>query len=158
MVYLEPITSDDAGRFSRLRADQLDELHAFVEAAGITSPFVEHCTVSALGHYRLDRSDRRRALRRGATEVSWHDAFGRLGRLIVDGTRPPASPDFTRFGMIRRTAAAATVSDTSPARSGLTELPPRPPTTMLRWLQLARRGRGATPCTTVPAAETLLVS
>ncbi len=36
-----------------------------------------------------------------------HDAFGRIGRLIIDGTRPPTGPNFTRFGMLRRTSAGS---------------------------------------------------
>ena len=105
-IYLEPVTNDDDGRFSRLRGDDLSDLDRFVDQAGIAALYVPHKTVVAMGYYRLDRKDRRRALRHGAQEVTWHDAFGRLGRLIVDGTRPPAGPDFTRFGMIRRTATA----------------------------------------------------
>lgn len=122
-TYIEPVSNDDGGRFSRLRADSVEELIAFAERAGIRGSIHTHPTVAALTWLRCDRRDRRRAIRAGAEEVSWHDAFGRIARLTVDGTRPPASPDFTRFGMVRRSqpvvaerSVRSTIVDRRPGR------------------------------------------
>ena len=101
MVYLEPVTADEHGRFSRLRADDPAELNAFVVTAGITAKFVAHRSVAAMSHYRCDRRDRRTALRHGATEVTWSDAFGRLGRLVFDKTPASPPPDRTVLEMGR---------------------------------------------------------
>ncbi len=103
VAYIEPVTSESNTRFSRLRADSSDELREFAETAGIAGELVAHQTVDALSWVRCDRRDRRRALRAGAREVGWHDAYTRIARITVDATRPPTGPNFTRFGMLRRT-------------------------------------------------------
>lgn len=99
-VYLEPTTRITGGpRFSRLRADQPAELDEFVTRAGLgDARRVTHRTIAALTHYELTGRQRRTALRAGATKLDWSVAYQRIGRTIVDATRPEIGTH-TRYGL-----------------------------------------------------------
>ncbi|MEZ5142207.1 MAG: DUF4031 domain-containing protein [Acidimicrobiales bacterium] len=99
-IYLEPPTHITGGpRFSRLRADDPAELDAFVTAAGLgDARKVTHRTIAALTHYELTARQRRTAARAGATKVDWSSAYQRIGRTIVDATRPDQATH-TRYGL-----------------------------------------------------------
>lgn len=84
-VYLEPVAvTADGRRISRLRADSVPELDAFVAASGITAPCAVHATVPGMTHYELSWRERRRALRTGAQQTDWGETYQRLARLILD--------------------------------------------------------------------------
>lgn len=99
-VYLEPPTRSTGGaRISRLRADTQAELDAFVVRTGLDDAHrVIHRSLAELTHYELTARQRRTAARAGATKVDWSTAYQRIGRTIVDATRPHQATH-TRYGL-----------------------------------------------------------
>ena len=113
-VYLEPVRkTDDRGRRSKLRADSVDELHQFVETAGLArATFVPNPTVEDLGYYDLGGRERRRAVKAGADDLDWTDAYRRISDQMVAGTRT-VTRRRGRFGVTQRVATPTPAHDTT---------------------------------------------
>lgn len=101
-VYLEPVRRDPgAAKRSRLRADTVTELHAFVDDAGLAgAPFTPNATMADLGYYELDAKGRRNAVRAGAESLDWSEAHHRIATQMVDGSRPRSRKQ-GRYGVTR---------------------------------------------------------
>ena len=129
-VYLEPMRRSDDGKRSKLRADTIDELHAFAADHGLDrAAFSANPTVDDLGYYDLTPRQRRQALRGGAAALEWSDAYQRISAQMVAGTRRVTTRT-ARFGVTRapapdpaRSAAVMPASRPVPAAEPPTSAP-----------------------------------
>lgn len=88
-VFAEPVMTDpDGRRVSRLRADEGEDLHQFVELAGLKNlQYVESASASSSPYYELSPRQRKVAVRTGALDLDWRQTLQQVRVAAVEQMR-----------------------------------------------------------------------
>ena len=88
-VFAEPVMTDpDGRRVSRLRADEGEDLHQFVELAGLKNlRYVEPASASNSPYYELSPRQRRQVVRTGALDLDWRETLHQVRVAAVEQMR-----------------------------------------------------------------------
>ena len=88
-VFVEPVSTDERGRFARLRADSLTELQEFMADTQLKGEIDLNLRIEELTFFRISPKERRSAIRAGAEKLDWSECHRRINQVVIVRTRTP---------------------------------------------------------------------